>query len=166
MSRVTTPPPSRCTGVSGSNWTRPTCSTPTEGVDQRPGSGCGARVLGRRFASGVATRAVYAAPWLSPSVPARPRGRTRGQVGGVPGPSGRCRSGSSVGLFRAHADRAVEAYRFAVEHRVLDDVCGQIRVLLGVAEPLRVRHLFPERGGCLFTEPLEQWGVEQSRCDG
>src|SRR5688572_1164673 len=35
---------------------------------------------------------------------------------------------------RRHADRAVEADRFAVEHAVLADVCDQRRVLFGTAE--------------------------------
>src|SRR3546814_15539814 len=43
-----------------------------------------------------------------------------------------------------HADRAVEADRLAIEHRVLDDRPHQLRIFLGPAEAARVRTLRPE----------------------
>ena len=58
-------------------------------------------------------------------------------------------------LARRHAQRAVEADDLAVEHRVLDDVRGERRVLLGRAEPVRMRELARSRaaGSVIPTIP-------------
>src|SRR5688500_9196333 len=46
--------------------------------------------------------------------------------------------------FRRHADRAVEADAFAIEHRVLADVRDQCSVYLAPAEARRERYLLDE----------------------
>ena len=38
-------------------------------------------------------------------------------------------------LPRGHPDRAIKPDDLTVEHRVLDDMCGQRAVLVGMAEP-------------------------------
>src|SRR3954470_5865338 len=55
-----------------------------------------------------------------------------------------------------HAERAVEPDDLAVEHRVLDDVGGEGRVLVRAAEAARVRDLLAERGAGGLGEPGEQ----------
>src|SRR5689334_17747213 len=57
----------------------------------------------------------------------------------------KCLSPFVAGLLRRHPQRAVEADRLAVEHRVLRDVAGEQRVLVRVAEPRRVRDGRAER---------------------
>src|SRR6202048_5351168 len=44
-----------------------------------------------------------------------------------------------------HPNRAVEADHLTVEHRVFHDVHGQRTVLVGLAQPRRVRHLLAQR---------------------
>src|SRR4026208_726996 len=55
------------------------------------------------------------------------------------------RSVMSALSFRRHADRAVEANAFAVQHRVLADVRDQRRVFVRPAEARGERHLLAER---------------------
>src|SRR3954468_3443088 len=47
-------------------------------------------------------------------------------------------------LPRRHSDRAVEADRLAVEHRVLHDLRGELRELAGASEARRERDLLAE----------------------
>src|SRR6476620_10814933 len=51
------------------------------------------------------------------------------------------RDSAMVLLPRRHPDRAVEADRLAVEHRVLHDLRGELRELVGTPEARRERHL-------------------------
>ena len=61
---------------------------------------------------------------------------------------------SSGYVQRGRSDGAVEADGLAVEHRVVDDVRGQLGELRRVAEPARVRHLAAEGlAGCLRAAP-------------
>src|SRR5574342_215242 len=54
------------------------------------------------------------------------------------------RSPPPSGSARLHADRAVQTYRLAVQHRVLHDVQGEGRVLGRSAEPGREGDLLAE----------------------
>src|SRR4030095_524639 len=67
--------------------------------------------------------------------------------------------------FRRHADRAVEANAFAVEHRVLADVRDQRRVLLGPAEARGERHLLAERVLDLLRQRRHHRRLEHAGCD-
>ena len=58
---------------------------------------------------------------------------------------GSARSRAIWRLLRRHPDRAVEADRLAVQHRVLDDRAHELRELAGPAETRRERHHLAER---------------------
>src|SRR5882757_10131604 len=60
----------------------------------------------------------------------------------------------------------IEAKALAVEHRVVDDRERQLRVLLGLAEPLGERGVLGERRGELIGNALGETGGEQARRDG
>ena len=60
----------------------------------------------------------------------------RGRGGALPPPA--------RGLFRRHSNRAVEADRLAIEHRVLDDVARQRGILVRMSQPRRERHLLAQ----------------------
>ena len=68
-------------------------------------------------------------------------------------------------LARRHPQRAVEPDRLAVQHRVLDDLAGELAVLLGPAEPRREGDARAERLALLLGQRGEQRGVEESRGD-
>src|SRR6476620_10117051 len=51
------------------------------------------------------------------------------------------RDSATALLPRRHPDRAVQADRLAVEHRVLHDLRGELRELVGTPEARRERHL-------------------------
>ena len=68
-----------------------------------------------------------------------------------------------LGAIRIAPSRRID---LAVEHRVLDDVHGQRAVLVGVAEPGRVRHLLAERLLRLLGQRAEQRRLEQAGRDG
>ena len=66
---------------------------------------------------------------------------------------------------RRHAQRAVEPDRLAVEHPVLDDLTGQLRVLGGLAEALREGDAGAELLAGLLGQRREQRRVEQAGGD-
>ena len=55
-------------------------------------------------------------------------------------------------LARRHPQGAVQADRLAVQHRVLDDLDGELRVLLGAAEPGGEGHARAERLALLLGQ--------------
>src|SRR5215216_7630394 len=96
--------------------------------------------------------------WASEPLNARPMGvRTASTITG---------SGMAKTLLRRHPEGAVEPDRLAVQHRVLGDLAGEPRVLLGPSEPRWEGHLRAERLARLLRQPCEQGRVEQARCDG
>ena len=60
----------------------------------------------------------------------------------------------------------IQAQALAVEHRVLDDRDGKLRVLLRLAQPLRERGIFGQHIGELVGDAFGQTGGEQARRDG
>src|SRR6267142_555626 len=93
---------------------------------------------------------------LPPSSPASRSPRSAG-----PQPRGALR----LALPRLHPDRAVEANRLAVQHRVLDDVERQRRKFSGPAETLREGHLLAEGGADGIGQGREQRRVEDAGGD-
>ena len=77
--------------------------------------------------------------------------------------------GSQAKYFEAlpgrHPQRAVEPDRLAVEHPVLDDLAGQLRVLRGPAEALREGDARAEFLAGLLGQCGQERRVEQTRGD-
>src|SRR4030095_16719613 len=77
-----------------------------------------------------------------------------------------CRSVMRALSLRCHADRAVEADAFAVEHAVLADVCDQRCVFFRSAETRRERHLLAEGVLHFLRQRRDHRRLEDARCDG
>src|SRR5699024_11576210 len=95
------------------------------------------------------------------------RRRTPPPGGGRQGPRGGGRPAwlpptSAGGLFRRHAQGAVEANNFPVEHPVIEDVPDERGELCGLSEPLWVGNLGGERVLYLRAEPAEHGGAERA----
>src|SRR5207244_8177843 len=67
---------------------------------------------------------------------------------------------------RLHPDGAVEPYRLAVEHGVLDDVRGEGPVLGGPTKARGKRDLLAERDARGLGQAGEERGVEEAGGDG
>src|SRR4029453_19543798 len=65
-------------------------------------------------------------------------------------------------LARRHPERAVEPDRRPVQHRVRDDLAGELPVLLGAAEPRREGGARAEGLALILGEGGEQWSVEEA----
>src|SRR4051812_46486468 len=74
-------------------------------------------------------------------------------------------SGMRRTLLRRHSQGAVEPDRLAVQHGVLGDMAGEERVLLGPAEPRRMRYPGAERLAGRLRERREERRVEYARGD-
>ena len=71
--------------------------------------------------------------WASEPLKARPMGvRTASTI---------TASGMAGTLLRRHSQGAIQPDRLAVQHRVLGDLAGELRVFLGTSEPRREGHL-------------------------
>src|SRR5512134_16388 len=68
-------------------------------------------------------------------------------------------------LLRRHPERPVQPDRLSVQHRVRDDLGGELAVLLRPAEPRGKRNPGAERLALLLGEGGEQGGVEEARRD-
>ncbi len=66
---------------------------------------------------------------------------------------------------RAHAQTAVEADRLTVQHRVVQDVLGQLCELAGVPESARMRNGAVEACPRVFAHSSENRGVEDAGRD-
>src|ERR1700689_1003101 len=75
-------------------------------------------------------------------------------------------SGDRLWSARWHPQRAVQPDRLAVEHAILDNVAGQLRVLGGLAEALGEGHACAELVARLLWQRGEQRRVEQAGGDG
>src|SRR5436190_16183558 len=71
-----------------------------------------------------------------------------------------------VVLARRHADRAVEADGFAVEHGVLDDVHRERTAFVRLAEAGRMRHLGAEALAGFLVETHQQRREEDAGGNG
>src|SRR5256885_17202101 len=67
---------------------------------------------------------------------------------------------------RRHADGAVQADDFSVEHFVFDDVTNELGVVRGLAQPRRERHLLGGRLLHVFRHAEQHRRLEDSRRDG
>src|SRR4051794_6299603 len=73
---------------------------------------------------------------------------------------------AAANLLGRHPQRAVQANRLAVQHRILSDVARERRVLVREAEPGGERDRLAERLAVLLRERGQQRSVEQPRGDG
>src|SRR5918999_4624341 len=128
-------------------WGRPT--------PQYSSSTCAGSISGLRSSSASTTKAPISSgrSWASEPLKARPMGvRTASTITG---------EGMARTLLRRHPEGAVEPQHLAVQHRVLGDVAGELRVLLRAAQARRGRDRRAPRVARVLGGGGQQGRVEQ-----
>src|ERR671919_2220032 len=132
------------------------CGRPTP---QYSSSTCAGSTSGLRSSSASTTKAPISSgrSWASEPLKARPMGvRTASTITG---------EGMARTLLRRHPEGAVEPQHLAVQHRVLGDVAGQLRVLLGAPQPWREGDRGSQSVARLLGQTGQQRRVEEAPRD-